>query len=152
VLPRGIKALCENQAMRTAVLASLLTLDEGGLVVRQVRGNPNHGIWIPSTSPDSQQHADRSPGGSCHRGPAPAGKGKEPELCHKYNVCSSPNREDDEERAISIFKDDEKRSIPIHKDDKERAIPIRKDDEERSIPIHKDDKVQEAATSRSSRD
>jgi hypothetical protein len=32
VLPRGIKALCEDQAMRTAVLASMPTLDEGGLV------------------------------------------------------------------------------------------------------------------------
>jgi hypothetical protein len=32
VLLRGIKALCENQALRTAVLASTLTLDEGGLV------------------------------------------------------------------------------------------------------------------------
>jgi hypothetical protein len=34
VLPRGIKALCEDQAMRSAVLASMPTLDEGGLVVR----------------------------------------------------------------------------------------------------------------------
>jgi hypothetical protein len=34
VLPRGIKALCEDQAMRMAVLASLPTLDEGGLAVR----------------------------------------------------------------------------------------------------------------------
>jgi hypothetical protein len=33
-LPRGVKALCEDQAMRTAVLASLPTLDEGGLAVR----------------------------------------------------------------------------------------------------------------------
>jgi hypothetical protein len=34
VLLRGIKALCEDQAMRTAVLASLQTLDDGGLAVR----------------------------------------------------------------------------------------------------------------------
>jgi hypothetical protein len=34
VLPRGIKALCEDQAMSTAVLALLPTLNEGGLVVR----------------------------------------------------------------------------------------------------------------------
>jgi hypothetical protein len=58
VLPRGIKALCEDQAMRSAVLASMPTLDEGGLVVRQVGGDPNHGIQIPSTSPDRQQRAN----------------------------------------------------------------------------------------------
>jgi hypothetical protein len=176
VLPRGINALCEDQALRTAVLASMLTLDEGGLAVRQVGGDPNRGIRIPGTSPDSQQRAVHSPGGSCHGGPAPAGtgKGKEPELRHKYNMRSGPNCKDDEERAILIRKDDEVRSIPICKDDKERAIPIRKDDEvssipicrndeERAIPIHKDDEVcsfpirrndeeWEAATSPSSQD
>jgi hypothetical protein len=31
VLPRGIKALCEDQGMRMAILASLHTLDDGGL-------------------------------------------------------------------------------------------------------------------------
>jgi hypothetical protein len=82
--------------------------------------------------PDSQQRADRSPGGSCHGGPAPAGKGKE---------CS-----------ISIRKDDEERAILICRDDEERAIPICKDDEERSIPTRKDDEVREVASSRSSRD
>jgi hypothetical protein len=132
VLPMGIKALCEDQAMRTTVLASLPTLDEGGLAVRQVGGDPNRGIRIPGTSPDSQQRTDQSPDGSCHGGPAPAGKGKE--------------------RSIPIHKDDEERAIPIRKDDEERSIPIRKDDEERSIPTHKDNEVWEAATSRSSRD
>jgi hypothetical protein len=34
VLPRGIKALCEDQALRTVVLASMPTLDEAGLAVR----------------------------------------------------------------------------------------------------------------------
>jgi hypothetical protein len=33
VLPRGIKALCEDQGMRMAILASLPTLDDGGLAV-----------------------------------------------------------------------------------------------------------------------
>jgi hypothetical protein len=51
---RGIKALCEDQAMRSAVLASMLTLDEGSLAVRQVGGDPNHGIQIPGTSLDHQ--------------------------------------------------------------------------------------------------
>jgi hypothetical protein len=34
VLPRGIKALCKDQASRSAVLASMPTLDEGGLAVQ----------------------------------------------------------------------------------------------------------------------
>jgi hypothetical protein len=85
-----------------------------------VGGHSNCGIRIRGTSPDSQQRADQSPDGSYHGGPAPAGKGKgkEPELRHKYNM---------------------------------RSIPIRKD-EEHAIPIRKDDEVQEAATTRSSRD
>jgi hypothetical protein len=85
VFPRGIKALCEDQALRTAVLASMPTLDEGVLVVRQVGGDPNRGIRIPGSLPVSQQRAAQSPGGTCHGGPAPAGKGKgkEPELCHR---------------------------------------------------------------------
>jgi hypothetical protein len=52
VLPRGIKALCEDQATRSPVLASMPTLDEGGLAVRQVGGDPNRGIQIPGTSSD----------------------------------------------------------------------------------------------------
>jgi hypothetical protein len=119
----------------------LPTLDEGGLAVQQVGGNPNRGIRILGTSPDSQQRADRSPGGSCHGCPALAGKGKEPELRHMYNMHSGLNSEDDEERAIPIRKDDEGRSIPIYKDDEVQSIPIRKDDE-----------VRVAATSRSSQD
>jgi hypothetical protein len=73
-LPRRVKALCEDKAMRTAVLASLPTLDKGGLAVRQVVGDPNRGIRILGTSPDGHQRADRSPDGSCHGGPAPAGQ------------------------------------------------------------------------------
>jgi hypothetical protein len=132
VLPRGIKALCEDQALRTAVLASMPTLDEGGLAVRQVGGDPNRGIRISGTLPDGQQRAVQSPDRSCHGGSATAGKGKgkEPELHHKYNA----------------------HSIPIRKDDEEHAIPVRKDDEERSILICKDDEVWKAATTRSSRD
>jgi hypothetical protein len=132
VLPRGIKALCEDQALRTVVLASMPTLDEGGLAVRQVGGDPNHGIRIPGTSPDGQQRTVQSPDRSSHGGPATTGKGKgkKPELRHKYNT----------------------HSILIRKDDEERAIPIRKDDKERSIPIHKDDEVRKAATTRSSWD
>jgi hypothetical protein len=52
VLPSGVKALCEDQALRSSVLASMPTLDEGGLAVRQLGGDPNRGIHIPSASPN----------------------------------------------------------------------------------------------------
>jgi hypothetical protein len=55
VLLSGIKAVCEDQALRSAVLASMPTLDEGGLAVRQVGDGPNCGIHIPGISPDRQK-------------------------------------------------------------------------------------------------
>jgi hypothetical protein len=54
VLPSGVKALCDDQALRSSILASMPTLDEGGLAVRQLGGNPNRGIHIPDASPDRQ--------------------------------------------------------------------------------------------------
>jgi hypothetical protein len=96
VLPSGIKALCEDQALRLTVLASMPILDEGGLVVRQLRGDPNRGIHIPGASPVRQQRATQGPGGPSPRGPAPAGKGKEkvpvPEHRHKDNMEGSKAR------------------------------------------------------------
>jgi hypothetical protein len=76
ILPSGVKALCEDQALRSSVLASMPTLDEGGLAVRQVGGDPNRGIQISGTSPDRQQRTDQGPGGPSHGGPAPAGRGR----------------------------------------------------------------------------
>jgi hypothetical protein len=77
VLPSGVKALCEDQALRSSVLALMPTLDEGGLAVRQVGGDPNRGIHIPGASPDRQQRTSQGPGGPSPGGPAPAGKGKD---------------------------------------------------------------------------
>jgi hypothetical protein len=76
VLPSEVKALCEDQALRSMILASMPTLDEGGLAVRQLGGDPNRGIRIPGAPPDRQQHASQGPGGPSHEGPAPTGKGK----------------------------------------------------------------------------
>jgi hypothetical protein len=97
VLPRGIKALCEDQALRTVVLASLPTLNEGGLAVQQERGDPNRGSQIPDTSPDSHQRADPSPGGSSHGGPAPARKEKVPKAASSR---SSRDREEDRSQRL----------------------------------------------------
>jgi hypothetical protein len=87
------------------------TLDEGGLAVWQVGGDPNHEIRIPGTSTDSQQCADQGPGGSCHRGPAPAVKGKDKE-------------------PVPIWKGDEERSIPTRKDDEVRGAATTRSSQE----------------------
>jgi hypothetical protein len=97
VLSSEIKALCEDQALRSAVLASMPILDEGGLVVRQVGGDPNRGIHIPGASPDHQQRTSQGPGRSSHGGPAPGGrgKGKEPESERRHSkVWTAPRPEE----------------------------------------------------------
>jgi hypothetical protein len=71
VLPSGVKALCEDQALRASVLASMPTLDEGGLAVRQLGGDPNRGIHIPGASLDRRQRASQGPMGPSPGGPAP---------------------------------------------------------------------------------
>jgi hypothetical protein len=48
ILPQDIPTLCDDPGLRTAVLATLPTLDESGVVVRQTGGrDPLHGIQIP---------------------------------------------------------------------------------------------------------
>ena len=51
ILPQGIVPLCEDSA-RVAVLATLPTLDDGGLAPRQTRGDSNRGLRIPGASGD----------------------------------------------------------------------------------------------------
>jgi hypothetical protein len=105
VLPSGVRALCEDQALRASILASMPTLDEGGLAVRQLGGDPNHGLHIPSTSLDRQQRTSQGPGGPSPGGPAPAGKGKDkvpvPEHQHKDNAGAAPARRDDEAQGAA---------------------------------------------------
>jgi len=52
ILPQGVVPLCENSRLRTAVLATLPTLDDGGLAARQTGGDPNCGLRIPGASGD----------------------------------------------------------------------------------------------------
>ncbi|KAJ1253473.1 hypothetical protein BS78_K251800 [Paspalum vaginatum] len=42
-LPSAIVPLCRDQALRTAVLREMPTLDDGGLAARQLGGDPNRG-------------------------------------------------------------------------------------------------------------
>ena len=50
ILPQGVVPLCEDSRLRTAVLATLPTLDDGGLAARQTEGDPDRGIRIPGAS------------------------------------------------------------------------------------------------------
>jgi hypothetical protein len=105
VLPSGVKALCEDQALWATILASMPTLDECGLVVRQLAGDPNHGIHIPGATPDRQQRTSQGPGGPSPRGLAPTRKGKDKvpvlEHRHKDNVGAAPARKDDETQGAA---------------------------------------------------
>jgi hypothetical protein len=42
ILPQGIPALCDDLGLRTANLATLPTLDESGMAVRQTGGRDPH--------------------------------------------------------------------------------------------------------------
>ena len=50
ILPQGVITLCEDSSLRTEVLATLPTLDDGGLAARQTGGDPDRGIRIPGAS------------------------------------------------------------------------------------------------------
>jgi hypothetical protein len=105
VLPSGVKALCEDQALRSSILATMPTLDEGGLAVRQLGGDPNRGLQIPGATPDRQQRTSKGPGEPGPGGPAPAGKGKEkvpvPEHRHKDNAGAAPAQRGNEAQGAA---------------------------------------------------
>jgi hypothetical protein len=104
VLPRGIKALCEDQAMRSAVLASMPTLDEGGLAVRQVGGDPNRGSISPAPRPTARNAPTRVPVGPATEVRSPLGKGKGRNRswsATKQNVGATPTRRDDDARGAA---------------------------------------------------
>ena len=50
ILPQGVVPLCEDSSLRAAVLATLPTLDDGGLPARQTGGDLDRGIRIPGAS------------------------------------------------------------------------------------------------------
>ena len=69
ILPQGVVPLCEDSSLRAAVLATLPTLDDGGLAVHQTRGDPDRGIQIPGAF---EEQAVPSAAGS-----GPSAKGKQ---------------------------------------------------------------------------
>jgi hypothetical protein len=77
MLPQDIPALCDDPGMRTAVLASLPTLDESGVAVHQTGGrDPLHGIWIPGVPAGGPQPAGPAPNVGPVVAPNPLDKGK----------------------------------------------------------------------------
>jgi hypothetical protein len=83
ILPQGISALCDDPGLRTAILATLLTLDESGVAVRQTSGrDPHRGIRIsdaPAGGPQSAGVAPSAPARASHASvvaPRPLDKGK----------------------------------------------------------------------------
>ncbi|XP_039815004.1 collagen alpha-1(III) chain-like [Panicum virgatum] len=68
ILPQGVVSLCVDSHLRTAVLATLPTLDDGGLVARQTGGDLDHGLRIPGAS------GEQAVPGAAGSGPAAKGK------------------------------------------------------------------------------
>ena len=68
ILPQDVVPLCEDSRLMIAVLATLPTLDDGGLAARQTGCDPNRGLRIPGASGDE---AMQSTAGS---GPTTKGK------------------------------------------------------------------------------
>jgi hypothetical protein len=105
VLPSRVKALCEDQALRSSVLVSMPSLDEGGLAVRQLGGDPNRGLQIPGATPDCQHRTNEGAGEPGPGGPAPSGKGKEkvpvPEHRHKDSPGAAPAQRSDESQGAA---------------------------------------------------
>ena len=50
ILHQGVIPLCEDSSLRAAVLATLPTLDDGGLAARQTGSDLDRGVRIPGAS------------------------------------------------------------------------------------------------------
>jgi hypothetical protein len=62
ILPQGIPALCDDPGLRTAILATLSSLDESGVAVRQTGGrDPHRGIRISDAPAGGPQPAGVAP-------------------------------------------------------------------------------------------
>jgi hypothetical protein len=62
ILPQNIPALCDDPGLRTAILATLPTLDESGVAIRQTGGrDPHHAIWISDAPAGGPQPACAAP-------------------------------------------------------------------------------------------
>jgi hypothetical protein len=76
ILPQNIHALCDDPGLRTAILATLPTLDESGVVIRQTGSrDPHRGIQILDAPTGGPQPAGVAPSAPTVA-PSPLDKGK----------------------------------------------------------------------------
>jgi hypothetical protein len=88
ILPQDIPALCEDPGLRTAILATLPTLDDSGVVVRQTGSrDPLRGIWIFDAPAGGPQPTGVAPSANPIMAPSPLDKGK-----GAANSASAPGR------------------------------------------------------------
>jgi hypothetical protein len=77
ILPRNIPALYDDPGLRTTILATLPTLDESGMVVRQTGGrDPHRGIRISNAPAGCPQPAGVARSATPVVAPSPLDKGK----------------------------------------------------------------------------
>jgi hypothetical protein len=77
MLPQNIPALCDDPGLRTAILATLPTLDESGVAVRQTGGqDPHRGIQISDALAGGPPPTGAAPSANPVMAPSPLDKGK----------------------------------------------------------------------------
>jgi hypothetical protein len=77
ILTQDIPTLCDDPGLRSAVLATLPTLDESGVAVHQTGGrDPLHGIRIPGVPAGGPQPTSLAPSAGPAAAPSPLDKGK----------------------------------------------------------------------------
>jgi hypothetical protein len=77
ILPQDTPTLCDDPGLRTAVLATLPTLDNSGVAVRQTGGrDPLRGIQIPSVPARGPQPSGAAPCAGPAMAPSPLDNGK----------------------------------------------------------------------------
>lgn len=79
ILPQHICALCDEQGLRAAMLATLSTFDDSGMAVHQIVGRyPHRGIQIPGVQAGGPQTGDAASGAAFTTIPSSSSKGKGP--------------------------------------------------------------------------
>jgi hypothetical protein len=77
ILPQATPALCDDPGLRTVILATLPTLDDSDVAVRQTGGrDPLREIWISDALVGGPQPASMAPSASPAVAPNPLDKGK----------------------------------------------------------------------------
>jgi hypothetical protein len=77
ILPQNIPALYDDLGLRTAILATLPTLDDSGVAVHQTSGrDPIRGIQISDAPAGGPQPTGAAPSANLAVAPSPLDKGK----------------------------------------------------------------------------